>query len=404
MKSKRKKLLVSSFLLWQDPERVSLHFLTDFFIKKGFDVFWLTTPFSLFHFVKPTHLKEKGKLLNLSLKGGKEYKTGINNGTVINRAILSLVHPIDKIHFLNSYFLTENYLKFSYPSLKNLLKKYNFENPDIFMFDTNGLNGDIFQFIKPKFVIYRLNDKFSEFFQNVEKEAKGKFLFEKKSFQRADLILAVSKSLYDYAISEKKDKTNVYLLPNGVDVDRFSEKRKEPLEYQKIPKPRALYVGILSNWFDWNLIISVAKMNKKISFVIIGDGKVPKDLPKNIFILGPIAYEKMPAFMQYVDVGIIPFKNLPRMDTVERPLKFYQYLASGLPIVSTAYGKLKEGMSPYALFGNTPDEFSTALQKALSFSQVEKDKLKEAAKQFSWDRIFEKLEKILKEVNPSLLA
>ena len=58
-------------------------------------------------------------------------------------------------------------------------------------------------------------------------------------------------------------------------------------------------------------------MNKKVSFVIIGESKISRNFPKNIFILGPISYKKIPAFMQYTDIGLILFKNLSRINDVE---------------------------------------------------------------------------------------
>ena len=390
----RKKLLVSSILFWGDNKRVGLHYLTDFFIRRGFDVFWLTVPFSLLFFIKPTYIQEKVERLKLALSKGKEYEIG--DSKVINGILLSAVHPIGGIPFLNSYFVIKNYLKLSYPLLGHLLKKYGFEKPDIFLFDTGGLNGDLLQFITPQSIIYRLNDEVSGFYNDIRKEAPGRSILENEYFKKSDLILAASKPLHNYAVQKRDGPKGVYLLPNGVDVERFLKVEKEPAEYKKIPKPRAVYVGGL-RILDWNLIALVAKKNKSISFIVIGPGKAPGNLPKNIYFLGEISCQKIPAYMQHSEVGLMPVKNVLQIQKVERPLKFYEYLASGLPIVSVTYGKLKEGMSPYALFGNTPDEFSAAIQRALAYSPEQRAKLKEAAKQFSWDKIYKDFEKILEE-------
>jgi len=386
----KKKILVTTRCTWKTYGRFGLHFLTDFFIERDFDVLWLTVPLSIISLIKPTFLKEKYRKLRIVLKKGDIYKK--DRSQITNIMALSIFHPIGSLPFLNSEYVAKNYLKFSIPSLKSLLRKYYFENPDILMFDVGGVSGNLFQFVNPKFTIYRLNDAMWGFSNMPE----GRVILEKEFLRKADLVLAVSEELYNYALKIRGRK-GVYLLPNGVEIDEFSKEFKEPPEYKKIPRPRALYVGALRGWFDWKLIKSVAKINKKISFVIIGKGNLPLSLPGNIFFLGARPKETIPAFMQNADVGLIPFKNVPRMKTVERPLKFYEYLSSGLPVVSVDYGKLKEGMAPYAIFGDTPEDFFKAIKKALSCSKEEKERLKRVAKQFSWNRIHKKLTKILEE-------
>jgi len=387
----RRKILVTAGRRWRSPGRFGIHFLTDFFIKKEFDVFWLTVPFSLMSLIKPTFLKEKYEKLRTILNKGYIYKE--HNSRIVNVMVLSIFHPIKFLPFLDGEYVAKNYLRFSLPSLKYLIKTYDFGRPDILMSSAGGISGDISQFVNPKFTIYRLND-LMEGFPNMPK---GRIALNKKFLRRADLILPVSRNLYNYAVQIRKSEKGIYLIPNGVDINKFLKKREEPLEYKKIPRPRAIYAGALRGWFDWDLIRSIAKINKKISFVIIGRGNVPLGLPENIFVLGPKPHKRIPAFMQNADVGLIPFKNMSRMETVERPLKFYEYLSSGIPIVSVSYGGLKEGMSPYAIFANTPEDFLKSIKKALSYSKEEKEKLKRVAKQFSWNEIYKKLTKILEE-------
>jgi len=79
---------------------------------------------------------------------------------------------------------------------------------------------------------------------------------------------------------------------------------------------------------------------------------------------------------------------------VERPLKFYEYLASGLPVVSVSYGALKK-MAPYAILADSPKEFVEGIEQALRFGKTERNKLKEVAKKFSWEKVFKEFDKIL---------
>jgi len=384
----KKKILVTTRCAWKTYGRFGLHFLTDFFIKRDFDILWLTVPFSIISLIKPTFLKEKYKKLRIVFKKGNIYKK--DRSQIINIMALSVFHPVGSLPFLNNEYVAKNYLKISFPSIKSLLRKYYFENPDILMFDVGGVNGDIFQFVNPKFTIYRLNDAIRGF----PNMPKGRVMLEREFLKKVDLVFAVSEELYNYSLKIRGRK-GVYLLPNGVEIDKFSKEFKEPPEYKKIPTPRAIYVGALKGWFDWDLITSVAKINRDTSFVMIGKGEPPNNLPRNVFVLGPIPHRRIPALMQYADVGLIPLRNLPIIENMEKPLKFYEYLASGLPTVSVDYGKLKKGMSPYAIFGNTPKEFNNGIKKALNYSKEEKEELKKIAEQFSWKRIYVEFEKIL---------
>lgn len=390
---KNKKIIISSSHMWGvEGIKVGLHFFGEYFLKKNYDVFWITIPFSLFSFLRPKFYKEKILKLGNFLKGGRIYH--FNKNFLINFSPLTLFHPKKNNWILDNDFIVRNYLRFSFFPLKMIFKKYGFQNPDIFLFDSGGINSYILKIVNPKIVIYRLSD-LSEGFKDLPYSV---IKLEKELLKNSDLVLAVSKKLFNYALKARGKRKGLYFLPNGVDVKLFSKKFSPPLLYKKKLGKIAVFVGGLDFWFDWNLVLEVAKKNKDISFVIIGKGSnIPSFLPKNIFLLGPIPHQKVVAYLKYADVGLIPFRNLPIMNTIERPLKFYEYLAAGLPIVSVSYGDLKKGLSPYAFFGNTPEEFSKALNKALKVSPKERDKFKKIAKKFSWDNVFKRLEKILKK-------
>jgi len=375
--------VVASSFLWED-RYIGLHSFSEHFLEKGFSVHFLTILFSLLLVVNPWYPKLRLRRLYLWLKGGEKYS--FDKSELINYVFLSLFHPSSAIPFLDNYFVTKNYLKFSYPPIARFFKKI---NPiDIIMFYTGGMS--ICSQISAKLVVYRLNDLLAGF----GKVSKGLIKYESEILRKADLVLPVSEPLYDYAVNKRGNREGVYLLPNGVDIEKFLRFYPVPSEYKKIPKPIAIYVGTIAFWFDWNLLIYAAKQEKNVSFVTLGPGHTPSNLPKNIYTFKPKPYKDIPAYMQHADVGLIPFKNVFRMNTVERPLKFYEYLASGLPVVSVSYGALKK-MAPYAILADNPKEFVGGIEQALKFDKTERDKLKEVAKKFSWDKVFKEFDKIL---------
>jgi len=379
-------VVVVSPHLWKENHKINLHFFAEHFLERGCSVNFLTVFLSLFSLINPWLFNNKLRKLQVWLKGGEKQR--FNQSTLTNYVVLSIFHPSRRIPLLNSYYVAKEYLKFSYPPVSRWLKKIYGKPVDILMFDANGIS--ICSQVTARLVIYRLNDLISDFSGIPEALIK----YESEILKKVDLVLPVSAPLYDYAVKKRGTQKGVYLLPNGVEVHKFFRSYQIPLEYEGIPNPRAIYVGTTSSWFGWDLLIYAAEQKEDMSFVIIGPGYVPSDLPKNVYVLGPKPYEDIPAYMQHADVGLIPFKNVLHMNTVERPLKFYQYLASGLPIVSVSYGALKK-MAPYAILAGDPKEFVQGVGQALEFDKSDRDNLRETARRFSWKKIFEQFDKIL---------
>jgi glycosyltransferase involved in cell wall biosynthesis len=84
----------------------------------------------------------------------------------------------------------------------------------------------------------------------------------------------------------------------------------------------------------------------------------------NVRLLGPRPYEQIPTYMRHADVGIIPFKPGLLVHAVN-PLKLYEYMAAGLPVVATEWEELKQMNSP-ALLATDADGFCRQLQAAFA--------------------------------------
>ncbi len=388
-------VVVGSTHLWNDANRVGLHFLIDSLIEEGHDVEWITIPFSLIYFLKPTHMAVKWQKLTKVFSGEKSYSM---QGSLINRVPLSFAHPVSGIPFLESCFLARSYLNLTIPPLTWIFKKDGIWPIDLLIFDAGGM--DLFYPLHrvAKLTVYRLSDLVAEF----PGQARGRSENERDVLRKADLVLPVSQKLYEAAVEIRGTDQGVYLLPNGVKIELFLKPTSKPPEYSDIPKPIALFTGALSTWFDWDLLAKLAKRRPDISFVLVGRGSPPFGLPKNVYLLGYRVHKEIPSYMQHADVGLILFKNIQRINRVERPLKFYEYLASGLPIVSVPFGGLKS-MSPYAFFGGSVEELSSAVDRALSTSSEYRNKLREEAKKFSWDKIFREFKRILTYYEENLL-
>jgi len=101
------------------------------------------------------------------------------------------------------------------------------------------------------------------------------------------------------------------------------------------------YVGTIGSWFDWDWIITlaVARPHDRIRLVGPAFSAPPRSLPANVEMLPPCDHQAALRQMQRFDVGLIPFKQNSLTRSVD-PIKYYEYRALGLPVLSTAFGEM----------------------------------------------------------------
>jgi glycosyltransferase involved in cell wall biosynthesis len=155
--------------------------------------------------------------------------------------------------------------------------------------------------------------------------------------RRADVVLATSSEL---EARLRRGNARPVLVPNAADYDHFSRPvsaDQVPAEIRALPRPIAGYVGEVGAWFDTGLVRRLALRHPDWSIVLVGpaSSEARDALPDpNIHFLGRRPYSELPLYLAGFDCCLIPFRATPLTAAVS-PVKLYEYLAAGRPVVST---------------------------------------------------------------------
>ncbi len=371
-----KKALFIANNYWTTPFQVGTHELAKQFLKHGWHTAFISDPISPFHVMLSNSEDIKARKEIWKAKG-KFFDENLFT------YIPFTLTPPTQSPFVNFDFFIQNWDKFCIPSIDSILSQNGFDKVD-FLYIDSVYQGCLLNKIKYDHSLFRMADKNAGFAKISEERI---IKLEKNICSHVDAVAYPSAQLTDYI--ESLNPKNYFILKNGVDYKHFArEDILIPEEFNNIPSPRVLYVGAIDFWFDFDLINRAAKEFPDVSFVLIGNDRLAKEKLhklKNIYVLGTRKYETIPSYMQYSQIGIIPFNKKDYADLVNsiNPLKLYQYSAAGIPTISVEWEHLKEDNSVAHLYNNY-EEFKKLLTKLLE-SEINKESLREYAKQFDWE-------------------
>jgi glycosyltransferase involved in cell wall biosynthesis len=197
---------------------------------------------------------------------------------------------------------------------------------------------------------------------------------ERELVRRADIVFVTSEALFS---SRRELRSDVHYLPNVADFDHFAKAREDataiPADIAALRKPVFGFVGAISDYkVDYGLLRAVARARPQWSIVLIGlvgegePGSSADELKSepNIHLLGPRDYNVLPQYLKAFDVAILPSRLNPYTKAMF-PMKFFEYLAAGRPVISTRLPALRE-FQGVATFVDTPDEFVAAGEAMLA--------------------------------------
>lgn len=228
---------------------------------------------------------------------------------------------------------------------------------------------------------------------------------ERQILQRSDLVTVTS----DLLLKMKRKQThNIHLVLNAGDVELFQKPLLPEAIFSakkvlgNIPHPVLGSVGALDSYkYDFDLLVESALSHPQWHFVFVGSPLVDqkthalkklKKLP-NVHMIGSIPREHVPAYVAYFDICLIPYKD-NEYNRASFPLKFWEFMATGKPIVASGVPELK-AYEPLIAYAHNHQEFSQKIE-AIVQSNTEKNLQRIAlASKHGWNNRAAELKKLL---------
>ena len=173
----------------------------------------------------------------------------------------------------------------------------------------------------------------------------------------ADAVFAVSGPLRDYVISLGVDQQKIHLLPNGVDQTLFKPGPADPKIRARWGLADGAVLGFVGGLRPWHgvealapLLDRVCERHRDAQMMIVGDGPLrgalerdlrERNLTRRVLFTRALPHEEMPGLIRQFDVALAPYSK-PEHVFYFSPLKIFEYMACGVPVIAAALGQNTE--------------------------------------------------------------
>lgn len=308
-----RNIIILSSIDW-DSHRQLHHELIDYLIKKKNKILFVENTGS--RTVRIADFPRIKKRLSNFIKSTKGFKK-------INKRVTSF-SPLFFPYYFNFFFQWINSLMVLRP-ISKWLSRNKFSEPIIINFIPNPITYSIVNNLNSNLIVYYMAD-------NMTQNDKKFRLIEEKIIKKSQLVFFSSINLKNKIKKISKRR----FLPNGVNFEIFN-KIELSRKYNKRESLKIVYLGAVRDIINENLILKISKKFPEDKIYFIGPilkkfNKLQKR--KNIIFLGEIKHKLVPRFLKNFHIGILPYKVNLFTKSIN-PLKVYEYVSSGLPVIST---------------------------------------------------------------------
>jgi teichuronic acid biosynthesis glycosyltransferase TuaH len=344
-------------------------------------------------------------------------------------------------HFIASYLSKENFIFLTYPlsrNRKNLVKSIKAKFPKIPLILIPGWKSNqliawaniligrlyyllLIKITKPDFIwltspefekflpkktncekiIYDCMDDIIEFKTNAGH--KSRLLIEEKDLlTRASLVICSSESLKEKLSSRYEINKNYIIIRNALHINSiWIEKSKK-----KSKSPVFGYIGTISEWIDWQLIIDILNFFEVIEIHLVGPIESEFGTILNhprLKVLSPVPHSQLYEVANSFDALIMPFKTTELVKSVD-PVKFYEYIYFNKPIISITYPEVQR-FEPFIYFYTSEIEMISIINNLISNNfrtKYSATMRSDFINQNTWQQRADKIQLILNKISQSL--
>jgi len=237
-------------------------------------------------------------------------------------------------------------------------------------------------------------------------DAAGALRATQVAFAEADAVVAVSRPVADWARALGPPAARVHVVPNGVDPDRFPPRAAAGRRTTKPDFFTVGFVGTLKPWHGTEVLVdAVARMGPDVRLLLVGDGPerarllaraAAAGLGDRLVAIGAVDPADVPGHLARMDVAVAPY---PPGDSYFSPLKVFEYLAAGVPLVASRVGQvpelLRDGEHAVLVTPGDAGELAAALE-TLRREPARRDRLGRAGwelvrRDHTWDGVVDRV-------------
>lgn len=279
------------------------------------------------------------------------------------------------------------------------IRRLGFEDPVIYSYVPSS--SFLMKKLNSTHMLYECVDEFAVDKGLVRKDTIARL--ERETMEQCDAVVVTAPHLYK---CKNGFARSTHLIPNAVDAEHYRETNKgkiRPAEiFDRLPKPVVGFIGALAYWIDLDLIAYLAERLPTYSFVFVGPVSVNvgrlRDFD-NIHFLGRKPYDELPRYIAGIDVCINPY-ILDDIASGCSPLKLYEYMASGKPIVSVRMPEAEEFPQLVEIADSYEGFAAKVVQMAAMSDEWKKDHAERAwneSQNHTWEKRFDQTVKVMKE-------
>lgn len=281
--------------------------------------------------------------------------------------------------FVRKKLIQSKIIWITHPKLWNVINKY----------DLSG-----------KLVIYDCCDDFLEFdyIKKSRNLSTRYYNMEKEAIYNSNIVLCSAKNLAQKLKKRHKISKEILIFNNAINDALLAHKPQLNKKNISSNNQKIVYLGTISSWFDFDLIIQSLKVFDNIEYKLIGPSEIT-NLPEHekIEYKGPIEHSKIFIELENADILVMPFKVNNLIKSVN-PVKIYEYILAGKPIICCYYKELNK-FNSFVKFYKNFNDYCTVLTNTLGTNISVNDYLKgkNFCKVNTWQHRVKKISSLINE-------